>query len=307
MTASDQPVTPRVSIVLLTYNRQDEVCATLARLKRLSTAAGPPPVIAVDNASTDGTAQRIADEYPDVELIVSQTNLGAAGRNLGVQCVRTPYVAFSDDDTAWSPTALDTAAGILDAHPHIAVLNAQILVGNEARIDPACDVMAASPLAEVDDVGPELIGFMAGACVMRTASFRDAGGYWPPLFIGGEETLLALDILERGQHIVYAPSVVTHHWPSSLRDNDRRRRLMARNSIWTAWLRLPVPMALRSSIEEFKNTPTLLARLQLSSDVLSGAVAVWRHRRCVSDSVCARVERVSRSRAAGLKGTVPSL
>ncbi|CAM4005078.1 glycosyltransferase family 2 protein [Bordetella muralis] len=307
MTASGQAVEPRVSIVLLTYNRQDEVCATLARLKELSTATGPPPIIVVDNASTDGTAQRIADEYPEVQLIVSQTNLGAAGRNLGVQYVRTPYVAFSDDDTAWAPTALDTATEILDAHPLIAVLNAQILVGNEARIDPACDVMAASPLAEVDDVGPELIGFMAGACVMRTASFRDAGGYWPPLFIGGEETLLALDILERGQCIVYAPSVVTHHWPSSLRDNVRRRRLMTRNSIWTAWLRLPLPMAIRCSIEEFKNTPSLSSRLQLLADVLKGAVVIWRDRRCVNASVCARVERVSRSRTAGLKGPVHSL
>lgn len=307
MIAAGQALAPRVSIVLLTYNRRDEVCATLERLKALSTAAGPPPIIVVDNASTDGTAQRIAEEYPDVELVVAHANLGAAGRNLGVERVRTPYVAFSDDDTAWSPTALDTASEILDQHPPIAVLNAQILVGHEARIDPACDIMAASPLTEVDGVGPELVGFMAGACVMRTASFRDAGGYWPRLFIGGEETLLALDILEKGQHIVYAPSVVTHHWPSSLRDSCRRRRLLARNRIWTAWLRLPVPMAVHCSIEEFKSAPTLAARTQLLADVLSGAVMILRHRRCVSASVCARVERVSRSRTVGLKGPVHSL
>lgn len=232
MIASDRHTCARVSIVVLTHNRQDEVCAALGRLTRLSTSCGRPPIVVVDNASTDETVRRVAHQYPHVELIVAADNLGAAGRNLGVQAVRTPYVAFSDDDTAWAPTALQTAVEILDAHPSIAVLNAQILVGDANRVDPACDAMAASPLAAVETVGPELIGFMAGACVMRTESFRQAGGYWPPLFIGGEEALLALDIMDQGLRIVYAPSVVTHHWPSLRRDVVRRRDLTARG----AWM-----------------------------------------------------------------------
>lgn len=290
---------PRVSIVVLTYNRKDEVCATLARLTALSDgSSGPYPIIVVDNASTDGTAQRIATEYPQIELVRAPANLGAAGRNLGMERVRTRYAAFSDDDTSWSATALSTAAHILDAHPVITVLNARILVGAEARADPACEVMAASPLRSFEGVGPELIGFMAGACVMRTAAFREAGGYWPPLFIGGEEALLALDIMENGGRIVYAPNVITRHWPSARRNAKRRRGLTTRNDIWTAWLRFPPRMALRRSVEVFTKPAPWGDKLGLVRETLAAAFLIWRHRRCLSPRVCQSVEQVWRQESA---------
>ena len=304
MTATIDTTVPRVSIVVLTHNRKEEVCATLRRLTALSAYPDDLPIIVVDNASTDGTAQRMADEFPQIEVVSALSNLGAAGRNLGVQRVSTDYVAFSDDDTAWSPVALERAADILDAHPDIAVLNAHILVGPQARDDPACEAMAASPLNTIEGVGPQLVGFMAGASVMRTASFRQAGGYWSPLFIGGEETLLALDILELGGHIVYAPAVVTHHWPSPNRDVALRRSLIARNEIWTAWLRFPVGMALRRSVEVFKNVRPLRAKGQLLVDVLRGLSLIRRYRRPMSASVRQKVEQVSPPHRPRLSATV---
>lgn len=296
---ADEPYATRVTIVVLTYNRKDEVCATLARLSALRDGASRPyRIIVVDNASTDGTQARIAAEFPHVELVRAASNLGAAGRNLGVERVRTPYVAFADDDTNWLGCSLSIAAHILDAHPVITVLNARIVVGEDARADPACETMAASPLRSFEGVGPELIGFMAGACVMRTEAFTRAGGYWPPFFIGGEEALLALDIMEQGGRIVYAPNVVTHHRPSNLRDSRQRRSLTARNDIWTAWLRLPVGMAIHRSVRVFRDTRTWTERLRLVFEVLAGAARVARHRRVLSARVRQSVQEVWREEAA---------
>ncbi|MBN3269548.1 glycosyl transferase family 2 [Bordetella bronchiseptica] len=233
-----------VSVVLLTYNRRTEVLATLRCLRR---AIGATPLIVVDNASSDGTDAAVRQADPHCVLVRAPRNLGAAGRNLGMCWVRTPYVAFSDDDTCWEAGALQRAVAILDAHPEVAVLNARILVGGAAALDPTCARMAASPLPLIPGAGPQLTGFMAGACVMCAQAFRQAGGYWAPLFIGGEERLLALDLLQAGWRIVYAPQVVTRHHPSPLRDSALRRRLLARNAIWTAWLRLPVGAALRET------------------------------------------------------------
>jgi len=47
----------RISVVLLTHNRVEQALATLATLLALPDR---PPVVVVDNASTDGTADRIA-------------------------------------------------------------------------------------------------------------------------------------------------------------------------------------------------------------------------------------------------------
>ncbi|MBO9353802.1 glycosyltransferase [Bordetella petrii] len=286
----------RVSIVVLTYNRRLELLRTLRRLARLPDTY---PVIVVDNGSTDGSAEAVRREFPQAELVRAPANLGAAGRNLGVRAARTEYVAFCDDDTCWEPGALETAVGILDAAPEIGVLTARVLVGAEGVLDPACAAMQESPLPEQPGVGPRLMGFMAGACVMRTAVFRDAGGYWPPLLIGGEEALLALDVLERGWRIVYAPAVCTRHWPSSARDTALRRRLLARNAVWTAWLRLPAAMAWHATAREFRSQRSARERMRLARDVSHGLAAVLARRHVVSPQVqellaCTERQRSSR-------------
>lgn len=279
----------RVSIVVLTYNRCEEVCRTLRGLRALQSGHR---IIVVDNGCTDDTASCVRRQFPDVTLVQAGGNLGAAGRNWGVELVRTPYVAFSDDDTCWLPGALEEAIRILDGHGDITVLNAQIRVGDDESLDPACAAMAGSPLPGVEGVGPELTGFMAGACVMRTCAYRRAGGYWPPLFIGGEEELLALDILADGGRIVYAPAVRTRHWPSTARDSERRRRLMARNALWIAWMRFSVPMAAARSVTVLRAVPTWRMRLAVCAEAMAGWAQVLRHRRVLDMAVCRKLQLV---------------
>jgi GT2 family glycosyltransferase len=235
----------RVTVVVLTHNRVEQVLDTLAKLVALPDR---PSVVLVDNASTDGTARRVSLRYPSVRVVTSKTNLGAAGRNLGGACVTTDYVAFCDDDTWWEANSLARAVSILDAWPEVGVLSARVVVGEEEASDATCALMQVSPLDARALPGPALIGYMAGASVFRTAVFRRAGGYEPKLFIGGEEELVALDVLASGLAIVYADDLVVHHHPSTLRDSARRRRLLARNAAWIAWLRLPMPEAWRTTL-----------------------------------------------------------
>ncbi|SOE47475.1 Glycosyltransferase, GT2 family [Caballeronia arationis] len=234
-----------VTVVVLTHNRVEQVLETLEKLLALPDC---PNVVLVDNASTDGTTQRVSRHYPSVRVVASKTNLGAAGRNLGVACVATEYVAFCDDDMWWQANSLSRAVSILDGSPQVAVLGARVVVGEDEALDSTCALMKASPLGTRGLPGPALIGFLAGASVFRTDVFRRVGGYEPKLFIGGEEELVALDVLASGLAIVYADDLVVHHHPSTLRDSALRRRLLARNSAWIAWLRLPMGEAWRATL-----------------------------------------------------------
>lgn len=281
----------RITVVVLTYNRHRELHRCLEQLTALPEH---PAIVVVDNGSTDGTAACVSRGFPQVELLRAPSNLGAAGRNLGVRRVRTPYVAFSDDDTWWAPGSLLAAADLLDAHPRIAVLNARILVGPEAREDPACGIMAQSPLGHVEGVGPALGGFMAGACAMRTRAYLRAGGYWTAFFIGGEESLLAMDILDAGHQIVYAPRLCVHHWPSAERDTGLRRRLLVRNAIWTAWLRLPLLLALRRTGCCLRRLPDKRQRWGALADALSGSMNVLTRRRVLKPDTCRMLMRIWR-------------
>lgn len=232
----------RATIVVLTYNRRAQAMNTVAHLLGLP---GNWPVIVVDNGSIDGTADAIEARYPSVMVIRARRNLGAAGRNIAVAYVHTPYVAFCDDDTQWEPGSIERAVELLDAAPHVAVVNARIEVGVNRLPDPTCVEMAHSPLPRSDLPGPQLLGFMAGACVMRTRAFYEAGGYWPPFFIGGEEELMALDLVDKGWRIIYAPDVVTRHFPLERPGFQQRDRLLLRNAIWVAWMRRPFLTAVR--------------------------------------------------------------
>jgi GT2 family glycosyltransferase len=234
-------MTARLTVVILTCNRPAELRRTLLHMLGLGR---PPPVVVVDNGADEGTRAMLAADFPAVRLIAMERNLGAAARNAGVLGATTPYVAFCDDDTWWDEGALEAAVALLDAHPALAVLCARVLVGPQRREDPACAVMAASPIPRDGLPGPALLGFLAGASVVRRCAFLEAGGYEPRFLIGGEEALLSLDLLARGWRIGYAPQLTVHHYPSAQRDSALRRRLVRRNALWLAWLRLPARMLL---------------------------------------------------------------
>jgi len=232
---------PRVGIVMITHNRSDEVLHSLGRLTRLPER---PRIVVVDNGSTDGTSAAVVERFPEVVVVRLEENLGAAGRNLGVERLDTPFVAFSDDDTWWEPGSLRRAADLLEAHPRVAILTGRILVGSrEASI---WRELQDSPLpSEPGLPGYPLVGFLAGASVIRRSAFREAGGYDPRFFIGGEEEVLALDVIARGWCIRYVPELVVHHAPSPRRDVQVRNWYAVRNALWAAWLRRPWPGALR--------------------------------------------------------------
>ncbi|NVI90772.1 glycosyltransferase family 2 protein [Actinomadura sp. BRA 177] len=231
----------RFTVVVITRDRRQSLLAVLAQVRKLTEDA---PVIVVDNASRDGTADAVAAEFPDVAVIRSPGNLGAVGRNLAVDHVRTPYVAFCDDDTWWDPDAPSRAAGLLDAHPRLAVVTGRILVEPGGREDPIVPELRDSPVPGPAWLpGPALGSFLAGASMVRTEAFRAAGGFSPRLWLGGEEELLSADLMALGWHLCYAEDVVVHHEPSRLRDPHARRRHGIRNTLWFTWLRRPLPVA----------------------------------------------------------------
>ena len=271
----------KVSVVVLTYNRREEVLRTLTHLSAL---AERPAIVVVDNASTDGTAAAVARAFPEVTVVRQEKNRGAAGRNAGVERVRTPFIAFSDDDTWWASGALTRAVEILERYPRLAAVTAQVLVGADARADPVSREMAASPLGADGLPGPRLLGFLAGASVFRRDAFVEAGGYEPRLFIGAEEKLLAYTLAERGWSLAYVPELIVHHHPSRARDPAARSIILARNELWIAWLRRPIAVALRHT---WRTPPRALWR------ALAGLPWIVRARRALPpdvEALCARLE-----------------
>ena len=273
----------RVTVVIITRDREAELMGTLAHMTALPDRA---PVVVVDNGSTDHTAHAVTERFGQVALLRSDQNLGALGRNLAVRDIGTPYVAFCDDDTRWRPGALTRAADLLEAHPGLASVTGRILVAPEMVEDPIVPELRDSPVPGPAWLpGPALLGVLAGASMFRVAAFREVGGFSPRLWLGGEEELLALDLAARGWWMCWAPDVVVEHAPSTSRDPRRRRQLGIRNTLWTAWLRRPLPSALRRTAMLLRSVPRDHASVVAVFEALAGLAWVLRERRVVPPEV----------------------
>ena len=277
---------PRVAVVVITHQRRDEL---LTALERLDALPEQPHVVVVDNGSTDGTAAAVRERFPQVELIASPDNLGAVGRNLGVARLRTPYVAFCDDDTWWEPGSLRTAADILDAHPGLAVVTARIVVEPDGTEDPIVAELRDSPVRGAAWLpGPALGSFLAGASVLRREAFEEVGGFSERLWLGGEEELMAGDLAARGWELCYLPALTVHHQASTARDPHKRRADGIRNTLWTTWLRRPLRPALRRTAHLLRTVPRDRVTARGLGQAVRGLPWVLRERRVLPPHAEAR-------------------
>jgi GT2 family glycosyltransferase len=276
-------MTARISVVIITHNRRAQLMETLAHMTSLPDGA---PILLADNASTDGTAGAVARGFPGLRLIRLRENLGAVARNIAVDEVTTPYVAFCDDDTRWQPGALTRAAELLDAHPGLGSVTGRCLVEPELTEDPITPELRESPVPGPDWLpGPALLGVMAGLSAFRVSAFTGAGGFSERLWLGGEEELLALDLAARGWWLCWAEDVVIHHAPSPLRDPRRRRRLGIRNTLWTLGLRRPWRSVFRRAAAVLRSAPADGTTVAAVLDALRGLPWVLRERAVVPPAV----------------------
>ncbi|MBC3762509.1 glycosyltransferase family 2 protein [Quadrisphaera oryzae] len=283
----DEPLDPRLGVVVITWQRREEALAAVGRLLDLPER---PRVVVVDNGSTDGTAGALRRAHPAavaserLEVVPLAHNAGAVGRNVGVARLAElglRYAAFCDDDTWWEPGSLARAGDVLDAHPDVAVLTARIVVEPSGREDPIVAELRDSPVvgSRPGLPGPALGSFLAGASVVRVDAFGQVGGFSARLWLGGEEEMCAADLAAAGWELCYLPDLTVHHRASALRDSSLRRRHGIRNTVWFTLLRRPWPAALRRLRVLARQVPKDRTTALAVADAVRGLPWVLRERR----------------------------
>jgi GT2 family glycosyltransferase len=241
--------TARTSFVIASRNRADELATTVGRLLDSTRC----PIVVVDNGSQDDSVaviNRIAARAGGrVRVIELKTNRGAVARNVGVAATCTPYVAFCDDDSWWTPDAPAIGAELFDGYPSVGLLGARTIVWPQRQEDPFSSVLANSALGRRPDLpGPSILGFMSCAAMVRKRAFEAAGGFSDILHFRGEEQLLAVDLAALGWDLCYCPELTAIHQPSTVRATTAEQDARSlRNSVLTTWLRRPMPHCLKAT------------------------------------------------------------
>jgi GT2 family glycosyltransferase len=222
---------PTASIAILNYQRRDALRAAIEAAREQRNAL---EVIAVDNASTDGSAEMVRRDFPDVRLVTLPRNVGASARNAGIAAARGDVVLTLDNDVLLtSADAVDRAIDVFARHPRAAVVDFMI-VGPDGELCRRDWCHPRDPDRWGGQEFPTAV-VLEGASACRRQAFLASGGYWAPFFIGHEGWDLALRLIGLGWDVVYTPDVrVQHMVATSVRPSDRIYYTFVRNAIWVA-------------------------------------------------------------------------
>ena len=126
-----------LTIVILSYNTKEYLQRCLDSLARGNHSRWV--VTVVDNASSDGSSEMVRKEFPWVQLVQNSENLGfAAGNNVVLKEVKTPYVMLLNSDTELLPPyTLDPLLEWFEKDPKVAVVTPKLVLAN-GEIDWAC-------------------------------------------------------------------------------------------------------------------------------------------------------------------------
>ncbi|MEL4073350.1 glycosyltransferase [Ochrobactrum sp. GPK 3] len=112
----------RVSVVILIHNNKKIIGRCLESIQH-HCKAYIKEIIVVDNASTDGGAEFVAEHFPKVKLLSNPENGCSSGRNLGARHASGDYLVFFDSDQ-WFTTScsFEEALTILDMNAGIGAI-----------------------------------------------------------------------------------------------------------------------------------------------------------------------------------------
>ncbi len=117
-----------IAVIVVNWNAKDDLRACLQSLARTSEPAVSSETWVVDNASTDGSADMVRAEFPEVHLVVNEANLGfSRANNQAVALSQSRYVFLLNSDAFVHPHALREMTAYADAHPEAGVLGPRVL------------------------------------------------------------------------------------------------------------------------------------------------------------------------------------
>jgi len=247
-----------LSILIVTYNSARLIGSLLDRL-RAELAELDAEVVIVDNASHDGTADRVRREHPWVNLIPSPENLGfAAGNNLAARQARGRILLLLNPDALPAAGALACGIALMDQHADAGLAGGELLGADgsrqpSARMFPTLrdELFTLSGLAAryphsrlfarldrrwTDPEQAALVDWIPGAFVFIPARlFAQLGGFDERFFMYYEEVDLCRRIRQAGYQIHYWPVLKAMHLGGESAKTVRQARVSKAGSQLELW------------------------------------------------------------------------
>ena len=218
----------RLSLVIATYNRAEQLMVTLGSVAMQSAKAETWECIVVDNNSKDDTRQRVEAfqrKHSDLNIrYVFEQNQGLSyARNAGIMASHGDIVAFIDDDEHIVKDFISAYIDLFDQHPDAMAAGGEIIAeyptGRPRWMSRYTERPIANPMSFGDRVRLFPSGRIPGGgnMAMRRRLFDSIGIFNTSLgrtgkrLLGGEESDLFERIANSGYRVYYTPRAVMYH------------------------------------------------------------------------------------------------
>jgi len=291
-----------VSIIVVNWNAGELLTRCLQALVRQTLQ--PRQIYVVDNASRDGSCDRIPADFPEVTLIRLEQNIGfAAGNNLAVRRANgCEWIALLNPDAFPEPKWLEALMDAAARHPEYSFFGSRMLMADSPDLlDGVGDVYHVSGLHWREGHGQrarenylhekEIFAPCAAAALYRRDVFLEAGGFDEDYFCYAEDIDLGFSLRLLGYRCLYIPDAIVHHKGSALtgKRSDFSTYHGHRNLVWAYvknmpgplfWLYLPYHFALNVfSVVWYSIKGRWRVNLKAKWDAIKGLPKMWRKRR----------------------------
>ena len=237
-----------LSIVLVCWNNKSYLDPCLKSLYE-SGLHTPFDVVVVDNGSTDGSQQMLAEKYPQVKIIQNSSNVGLGkASNQGMEATAGQYVLLLNNDTIVNGASFDAMVDFLDQHPRAGAVGGKLMnpdgtiqAGYNHFSSLTEEFLVATRLGELIRPGyPAImhaeqirsVDWMGSACLMvRRAALDEVGLLDEGYFIYGDETDLQYRLKKAGWEIYFLPKATTIHYGGRSMERWPRRKMVYRGKM----------------------------------------------------------------------------
>lgn len=241
--------TPLLSIVVVNWNTREALRRCLSSV--IAHGASDHELIVVDNASSDGSVELLAEQFAGVRVLANTSNVGfARACNQGMRAAAGRLILLLNSDTYVTDDVIDRTARYLLERPRVAMAACQLRYPDGRLQHTAFRSLgiARSLFEDLwlyklvprrvredwllggywDGSTEKEVDWLAGAFMMlRREVFEASRGFDEAFFMYGEDSEWCLRLRRAGHAIVYVPLGVVYHVGSVSSDLswDERQRL----------------------------------------------------------------------------------
>lgn len=284
----------KVTIIIPNYNGKRFMEPCLASLKEQTYQ--DYDILVVDNASSDGSLEYMAEHYPDIEVLPLNKNYGfSKAVNVGIRHAKTPYVILLNNDTTVDTHYIEEMLKAIEHSPRIfSVSSKMIQMYHPELIDSAGDMYTVlgwgycrgSNMSTSTHTSPkDIFSACAGAAIYRRSVFEQIGYFDENHFAYLEDIDVGYRAKIYGYKNMYCPTALVYHvgsGTSGSKYNSFKVKLSARNSIYLNYKNMPLFQYLLNFlpiIAGYSIKSLFFIKKGLGNDYLNGLKEGWTTRK----------------------------